>query len=204
MSQGKKNSDGTKRRTSNRSKSRDGRAPASAPRPVAPGYVRKDEGHMTGASDSIAEFIIDTFSRLGDFALQEVDEQKTGKVGRRPFNSHGDASVDFGATYLFEVKGYGKEDPEFNQLLEDIKATGGVYITTTLDGLPFTVGERIGILASRAEEEITKQLDAELLYAFTTGAFVLVTDFDLLIEFRLEQRPPRALPEFKPNRPDLS
>lgn len=200
----KKNPDGSKRRHSKPRAAGDRQAPRSAPRPVAPGYVRKDSGHLTGSTESIGEFFIKAFAKLGDLALQEIDEQKSGEVERRPFHCHGNSEVSFGASYLLEIKGFGSADPEFRAALEDIEATGGVLNLSTLDALPLTFGERIGLLASRAEEEIMRQLDAELLFPFTVGCFVQVTDFELLIEFRIEQREPRAFPGHAANRPDLS
>jgi hypothetical protein len=198
---GKRNSDGTKRRTSNRSKPYTAEA---APRPVAPGYVRKDSGHMHGATDSIAEFVGLTFAKLGELMLTEVREQRAGTVERRPFHCHGNAEVDFGASYLFEIKGQHPEDDDFHAWLEDVRATEGVIKEATLDGLSEMVAERIATLAASVEQIVSTQIEDGLFYPFTTGCFVRVEEADLLIHFRLEQRPPRALPAFKPNRPDLS
>lgn len=201
MSQGKRHSDGTKRRTSDRKRRG---APEPAPVPVERGFVRKESGELKGSADSIGQFVIMAFDKLAETSLKEFSEQRAGLTADRGFKCHGNAEASFGASYTFEIHGVTPDNPDFATWLGDIEATDGIYFESSADALALTLAERIQTLATRADEEISGQLDAGLLYAFTVGAYVKVTDFEMLIHLRLEQRPPRALPQHRPNNPATS
>jgi hypothetical protein len=202
MSQGKRRPDGSKRRTSQRTAARP--APEPAPLPVERGFVRKESGELRGSADSISQFVIMAFDKLSESALKEFDEQRSGVSFDRGFKCHGNAEASYNASYVFEIRGVTPEDPNFRTWLDDIEATEGIYFQSSADALPLTFAERIQTLAARAEKEIHEQLDAELLYPFTLGAFVRVTDFEMMIQFRFEQRPPRAFAGNMPNDPATS
>lgn len=197
----KRRPDGSKRRTSDRSRAP--RLPRPFDAPVAPGYVRTNSGAERGETDSVGAFVTLAFEKLIEGALTMFGKEEG-------FRSHGNAEVafragaDYRVSYLFEIHGVPSSTREFVEWREDLKTAGGNCVESSSAGLPFTFAERSQALAERAEEVVHGQLDAELLHPFALVCYVLVTDADLLIRFRVEQRPPRPFEGNAPNRSDLS
>lgn len=109
MTQGKKNPDGSKRRTSKRGASR---LPKPADSPLRAGYERLGSEAVRGATDSVGAFVIQAFDKLTEGALEMFDKEDG-------FNSHGtaevafDAGAEFRVSFAFEIHGVPASSPDF-------------------------------------------------------------------------------------------
>jgi hypothetical protein len=208
MSQGKRRGDGSKRRHARAGDFRPGHAPRTRPLPLAPGFFREDEAHARGSSDSIEEFVRDTFEKLIDYVGRELDEQKTGAVPARPFDANGQAALSLPATMNFSLKGATAEDNDggatFLELLTLQQQNPEATFTASSADLLKTLRERTAAIARGADDKVSEHEEAGLLESFALGSFVLVTDTKALIHVRLEMLPPSPFQDHAGNNPATS
>lgn len=208
MSHGKRRPDGTKRRHSKAGGFRPGQRPRSRPLPLAPGFDRKDEAFTRGSSDSIEEFVRDTFANLIVYAVKELDEQKTGAAPVRPFDANGQAALSLPATMNFSIKGANPDDNDGGATLLELLALQGdlpeATFTATRAGLSQVLKERTEALARAADEQITGREESGLLESFALVCFVLLTDTKTLIQIRFELLPPSPFQDHAGNNPATS
>lgn len=209
MSQGKRKGDGSKRRHARTGGFfRPGQVPRSRPLPLAPGFDRRDEAHARGSSDSIEEFVRDTFEKLIVYVERELDEQQTGAAPVRPFDANGQAALSLPATMNFSIKGATAEDNDggatFLELLAFQQQNPEATHATTRADLFKTLRERTAALALGADEKVSEHEEAGLLESFAFGSFVFVTDTKALIHVRLEMLPPSPFQDHAGNNPATS
>lgn len=182
--------------------------PRARPLPVAPGYLRKEEGHIRGASDSFGDFVLTSFEKLSALALTELEEQDAAGI-RRPFDSSASAAVSLPATVLFHITGASVSDSDggaaFLKMAAECQAAGPPAVTpATRAGLRDALSARVQDLAQEADEEIAKSEETGSFESFALGFFLTVEEAGRLLHVRLEFLPPSPFPEHAGNIPGLS
>ena len=204
---GKRRPDGSKRRHS-RVGGRPGHVPRSRPLHLEPGFDRKDESVSRGSSDSIEEFVRDTFGKLIVYVLKELDEQKSGAAPVRPFDANGQAAISLPATMNFSIKGASPDDNDGGATLLKLLAlqreTSEATFTATRDALSETLRERTGAFARAADELISGSEESGLLESFALVCFVVLSDANTLIQIKFELLPPSPFQEHAGNNPATS
>lgn len=207
LTQGKRRPDGSKRRHA-RAGGQAGQVPRSRPLPLAPGFDREDEAYSTGSSDSIEEFVRDTFEKLIVYVLKEIDGQKSGAVPVRPFDANGQASITLPASMNFSIQGANPEDNDGGATLLELLALQSevpeATFTTTRDGLAETLRQRTDALARAADERVSESVESELLESFALVCFVLLADTRTLIQIKFALLPPSPFQEHAGNNPATS
>lgn len=202
MTKGKRRGDGSKRRHGH---ARPTECPSARPPRITPGFERLDEQVSRGSSDSVEEFVRDTFEKLIVYVLKEIEAQKAGSAPARPFDANGQASISLPATMNFSIRGGNLEDTDggamFCELLSEQQRHPEATHTATAATLPEVLSERIGSLAKAADDVIESRVESGLLESFALVCFVLLSDTKSLIEIRFELLPPSPFQEHRGNDP---
>lgn len=198
----KRNPDGSKRRHS--------RPFPRAPRaPVADGFSRLDEATSRGSSDSVEEFVSNTFGKLIEYVLKEIKAQESGEAPLRPFDANGQAAISLPASMNFSIKGAHPEDPDGGASLRAIRANQTAFGPTTIfettrAELADALATRVDAIAQVADMRVRGSEESGLLQSFALLCFLEVTDTRSVIEIRFDLLPPSPFQTHVANDPATS
>lgn len=163
-------------------------------RPVPPGYVRKQEGRMTGEADSIEDLFLRLGAKVIEMVVRELDEQKARDF-RRPFNAFADFPYDDGSRVVLTITGASPGDAEYVEMKPEI------YFNATRETVEAILSEKIAAIVVGAVEEMNRQNETLYARGFTLGAFVQLLDSAHLLHIHFDAEPPNILATFARNDP---
>lgn len=183
------------RRRKQKRRTGDGRRRREPSRPVPPGYVRKHEGRMTGAADSIEDLFLQLGARVIEMVVRELDEQKARDF-RRPFNAFADYPHDDGGRVVLTITGASPGDAEYVAMKPD------VYFNATRETVEAILSEKIAAIVVGAVEEMRIQNETLEVRGFTLGAFVQLLDTAHLLHVHFDAEPADPLSLYVRNEPE--